>query len=413
MQIVCKFMAAITSIILDQRRQKKDGTYPIKLRLTFNREQRYYKTPYNQSSDEFIKCRDIKARGEFKLTGLKLNAIEQKANKIIEDLGDNFTFSSFEKLFLQNRALHDSLGAAFADYINEMSEDRIGTRKAYNNAITSVLKFKGNVRISDITVKFLSDFEAWLLENGRSVTTVGMYARAIRTVFNFLIAEGRINRLLYPFGAAKNRKYEIPSSRNIKKALTLKEIAAIYNYQDAVDSGPMCKDYWMFLYMGNGLNVKDFCNLKWGDINGDMISFIREKSKRTKKTQEAIQIVIQPEMRGIIEKYGTVRKNKTDYIFPHLKKRMSPKQQYDTVQLLIHLINEHMKSIAKALEIDKPVTTYSARHSFATILKNSGAPVAMISQALGHSSMATTQNYLASFETDQLKEATSALTAFK
>lgn len=72
-----------------------------------------------------------------------------------------------------------------------------------------------------------------------------------------------------------------------------------------------------------------------------------------------------------------------------------------------------MKEIAKDLGIEKPITTYYARHSFATILKNSGAPVAMISQALGHSSLTTTQNYLAGFETDQLRDATSVLMKFE
>jgi site-specific recombinase XerD len=69
--------------------------------------------------------------------------------------------------------------------------------------------------------------------------------------------------------------------------------------------------------------------------------------------------------------------------------------------------NEYVK------RINEPVVTYYARNSFATIIQNSRALVAMISKALGHSSISTTQNYLGSFETDQLKDATSALTAFK
>lgn len=147
-------------------------------------------------------------------------------------------------------------------------------------------------------------------------------------------------------------------------------------------------------------------------MDGNVILFVREKTKRTKKEVEQIKVVIQPEMMEIMRRWGNDNKGKDAYIFPHLQKGLSPVQLKKQVDLLGSLINNNMKSVAKEVGIKKPVRTYEARHSFATILKNSGAPVAMISQALGHSSMATTQAYLASFETDQLKEATFALTNF-
>ena len=72
-----------------------------------------------------------------------------------------------------------------------------------------------------------------------------------------------------------------------------------------------------------------------------------------------------------------------------------------------------MKEVAKAQGISQPVTTYSARHSFATVLKRSGASTEFISDALGHSNLNTTKNYLASFEDETLQKTTDALTAFK
>ena len=72
-----------------------------------------------------------------------------------------------------------------------------------------------------------------------------------------------------------------------------------------------------------------------------------------------------------------------------------------------------MKAIAGDLEITKPVTTYAARHSFATVLKRSGASMELISEMLGHSNLKTTKSYLASFESETLKYTTKALTAFK
>ena len=92
---------------------------------------------------------------------------------------------------------------------------------------------------------------------------------------------------------------------------------------------------------------------------------------------------------------------------------MTPQKQDDTIDLLVHLINDHMKQIALELEIPKSITTYYARHSFATILKNSGVSTEFISEALGHTSLETTKNYLAGFEQDAIRKATDVLTSFK
>ena len=92
---------------------------------------------------------------------------------------------------------------------------------------------------------------------------------------------------------------------------------------------------------------------------------------------------------------------------------MTLQKRQDKIRLLTHLINDHIKAIAKSLNIQKSVTTYYARHSFTTILKNSGASTEFISEALGHSSLSTTKNYLAGFELDAIKSATDALIAFK
>ena len=99
-------------------------------------------------------------------------------------------------------------------------------------------------------------------------------------------------------------------------------------------------------------------------------------------------------------------------MFPCLKEGMTPVQERDQIQLLTHLINDHMKAIAKSLGLNKPVTTYYARHSFATILKNSGVSTEFISEALGHSSLITTKNYLAGFEQEAIKKMTDILVSF-
>ena len=126
-----------------------------------------------------------------------------------------------------------------------------------------------------------------------------------------------------------------------------------------------------------------------------------------------ISIALKDDSKRIIAKWGQHEFSQDTYIFPYLKPTMTPQKQRDNICLLIHLINEHMKQIAVELGIFKPITTYYARHSFATILKNSGVSTEFICEALGHSSLQTTKNYLAGFEQDAIKKTTDVLTSFK
>jgi integrase len=245
-----------------------------------------------------------------------------------------------------------------------------------------------------------------MLDHGHSPTTVGIYLRSLRSVFN----QQDIDRKLYPFGRGK---YEIPTGRNIKKALTLEEISRIYNYKaDPGSVEEMARDYWMFLYLCNGMNVKDFCSLKWENINGDILTYQREKTKRTVRESKKITVSLKPETWDIINRWGIRSVIPHSYIFPHYEIGMTATRKQEISQQLIKTINKYMKRIARNVGINKNVTTYVARHSFATVLKRSGTDIAMISDLLGHSNLGVTENYLDGFEDDQIKRQTDALTSF-
>lgn len=114
----------------------------------------------------------------------------------------------------------------------------------------------------------------------------------------------------------------------------------------------------------------------------------------------------------IIRKWGNPE-NPSNYIFPVLSPGMDAVTIKAKVRDFNCRLNENLKKIALATGIEKNITTYVARHSFSTVLKRSGASTELISEALGHSDLKTTKNYLASFEDDAMKKATDALTAFE
>jgi integrase len=405
---------ATCSINLDTRKSKKNEKFPVKIRITYMRESKYYSTAIDLSKDDFNRIISAKRRSDAdKETYKRLQSFEAKAIDIIDKL-PVFTFALFEKLYIQNRGASEQVSKAFDDYIAELkSQKSINTADSYKCAKVSLQKFRENLRFIDITKTFLNQYENWMYENGNSPTTVGIYLRNLRSIFNIVVENGEIDKILYPF---KKGKYEIPTGRNIKKALTLDEIGLIYNYRAKRGSSEeMARDYWIFMYLCNGLNVKDLCLLEYQNIDSEwkFIEYGRAKTKHTKKDGEKIRVAIKPDTLAIIKRWGQKAITRDTFIFPHLQKGLTAARERQLINLLIRVINNNMKKIAKNLDINKNVTTYFARHSFATILKRSGASTEFISDALGHSNLSTTKNYLAGFEDETLQNVTDALTAFK
>ncbi len=401
-------MNAEASIYLDKLRPKKNGNCSVKIRVTFNRKRKYYSTGIDLVPNEFEKIMNAKRRTpEQKEIRLKLDRFCTKATGVIDNL-PYFNFDSFEESFFEFRDTSNSVSFAFDKYIDQLKiENRIGTAVSYESAKKSLESFKKDLTFADITSALLKRYENWMLQQNKSSTTIGIYLRSLKAIYNLQ----NIDKSIYPFGESKD-KYSIPTGKNIKKALTIEEVAKIYNYQAPKGSTKdMAKDYWLFLYLCNGMNVKDFCQLKWSNIDGEFIKYQRAKTKRTKKESKNIVVALKPEILKIIQKWGCPSISKENYIFPHLMTGMNAKKEHATIQQITKIINTYMKRISADLSIDKNVTTYFARHSFATVLKRSGVKTEMISELLGHNSIGTTNNYLDSFETDQIKEQTSVLTS--
>ena len=394
---------------LNSYKPRKDGKCPVAIRVTHIRVKKHYPTGIVALPHEFERALHAKRRNEAEQRlYLKLQSFISKALQIVDEL-QVFTFGKFEEMYLNNREAGDSLSFGFDKYIQELKDEkRISTAVSYECAKNSIESFREGLKYADVTPSLLRKYENWMAAQGNSSTTVGIYLRSLRAIFN----RASIDRALYPFGEGKG-KYSIPKGKNIKKAMSLPEIAKVFRYKPAPGSTEeKARDYWVFLYLCNGMNVKDFCLLKRSNIDGDILTFKREKTKRSKKDLMSVVVSLKPEAKEIIRKWGVPSIAPDAYLFPHLHKGMGEDQLYRVVQDLTKLINKYMKQIAKELEINKPITTYFARHSFATVLKNSGASVEFISEALAHSSVTTTASYLAGFEQEAIHKTTDALLNF-
>jgi integrase/recombinase XerD len=391
--------------VADDKKGQKEKTCSITICVTHQRQRKYYNTGISLTAKDFDKIMTAERRSEAdKKIYKKIRSAETKANDIIEKL-PIFSFPQFEKLFIQKREDVGTLVAAFDGYINELkSEGRIATATSYNSAKISLVKFRPGLLLSDITGKFLKDYEAWMIKQNRSYSSIGMYLRGLRAVINRSIKNGEFEGD-YPF-----LNYEIPSGTGNKRWLPDEQIAALYNYTGEFERA---KDYWFFSFFSCGMNPKDICRLKFSDIDTDknIISYFRAKTIRTKKKKEKIQIDFTEDMKRIVAEYGT-GKSGDNYIFPILQKGITPEREMQLKNQFVHVINNDLKEIAKELKI-KPFTSYSSRHSWATVQQNEGLNIAAISKMLGHADAKTTESYLGSLNVKTIRQATENAAAFK
>ena len=443
-------MSFSIGITLDTRRKKKTGKFPVKLRVRLETKVELYSTIYDLSEDEYNKFSAPRISDDLQEIRNNLQRLETDAKKVVQDedittievferdfvalnpllqkrkkkkgqqvapATFKFDITPYEKRFTIFKETHpgkDYISVTFVSYIKRLlEEERIGSALNYLDTYNSLKKFRGNIRFVDITVSYLHQYERWMInENNCSRTTVGIKLRALRAVFNEADENGIINkRNCYPFG---RRKYQIPTSRNVKKALELSDIQKIYDYMPDDFKEQQAKAYWLFCYFGNGMNPKDLAYLKYKNIDGEFLSFIRAKTERaTRSNPKLITVFVNEDMKEIIDTWGNCDKNPDNYIFPVLHPKMNPMEQYNAVKFLVRYINEGMAGIATHLKISKKVNNMVCRHTYSTVMKRSGASTEFIQEALGHMDKKTTENYLDSFENQVKKEFAAKLIAFK
>lgn len=417
-------MSCSISIVLDKRRKKENGTYPVKLRVfnkTFKKDKRYVLN-IDLTEPEFktiwINSENKPLGGKNRETRLKLQAIETRANNEAKQL-TVFDFAKFETKLFRKSSDKNKVKHHF-DLVIKWNTDsnKIGTAESYKYTLKSLVEFSETVKkcradkltFDAITPDWLNEYENFMITKGKSYTTVGIYTRTLRVVFNNAISSNDISKDIYPFGFKKDNKYKIPRSKKVKKALNSIQLKTLFNVKVTNDNEQQAKDFWFFSYASNGMNFKDIALLRYADIKEDKFSYYRAKTfdKTTKKT--AITIYLTDFTKGIISKYGN--KSKTGFVFNIISKEDTAEIQYKKIKNFIRLINDHIKRMAKRNDLPNDISTYWARHSMATNSLRKGISMEFISEALNHSDLNVTKNYFAGFEDEAKKEFAKSLLDF-
>jgi integrase len=404
--------------VLFKKQPKKDGTFPLKLRITYQRKQKYYGIGLSLTEDSWNKLNKPGNKGNLREFRETVNGVENAAKATIDKLTSNekeFSFRQFEDAMFSGSNSSIYLFEAYKIHVAALKEaGKVSTAVSTENTLNSLKTFYKNrdVRFVDITPSVLKRYEDWMLvKNKKSETTVSIYLRNLRAMFNRQIAAGLLDSESYPFG---RYKYNIPVVNTRDKVIDSDILKKIHGYQPEefsnIDKG---KDLWFFLYQCNGMNVKDMCRLKFSDFKEDHFVFTRAKTEGKTKDSVDIRVVLNDDILRIIEKWGNKNEG-SNYVFPfYTGTKVSPEEERRVTQNLVSFINDNMNRIAKKLELDINITTYSARQTFSNVLMNSNAPIKLIAETLGHTSTLTTEkHYLKKMQLEKQKEFTKDLLKF-
>jgi len=419
-------MGALISLFLDTRVKKADGFYPLKLRVTYNRERKYFgidasrinsllignleqyfysgREHYSMEETTFEKVMMTKPRGSYKELQDVFKAFELKYQKEADKLNP-FSFEAFADLFNDSKR-----GAKINDVFNFIaqkklkieSENKFNTATSYQSTLESIKKYSGKNKLpfEMVTPSFLEKYKVWMHNEKKSDTTTGIYLRTLRLIFNEAISERITSN--YPFFTKVNTKgVKIPKGSGRKLALATDELKSIFNYEYPPKyPGQFYVDSWKLMYFMQGINPKDLCLLKYSNIENGRIYLERAKTERFDLPD--IDIFINDKIQNLIQQWGNP--NEPDnYIWPVFTSN-DPKKQFKQVAQFVKQVNKYVNRLALELKIYKNVTCYVSRHSYATQLMKHGASTSFIGKNIGHTSTNTTDLYLGSFDEDIKRE---------
>ena len=401
---------ASVRVLLRKDKVNKENQHPIIIQIIHHRRKKNISLGHYLSDSEWdpkaglaIEKSNIR---EQKIYLQKLNiTIERKKAEIknvildLENRGKPFTVETIVDI-VKHYSNPVSVFSFMETLIKRLEETgKIGNSLIYKNTLKIFKRFRveKDLTFDELNYNQLISFEEYLQKKGNMVNTIFTHMKTLRSVYNKAIKENLAKKELYPF-----EQYHLKDEKTSKRALSKANIIALKEL-DLSENHRMqfARDLFFFSFYTRGMSFVDIAHLKVENIVDDRLLYVRNK------TNQKFTIKLTSQISEIIAKYNNL-KVKESYIFPIIT---NPKGDiYKQCLDALSLTNSRLGKIGKKLNFPIHLSTYVARHSWATIAKREGIPTAVISEGLGHETERTTQIYLDSFENNVLDDANDLIT---
>ena len=398
-----------------------DGSHPFQIRITKNRKQIFRSTGlslhpkyWNAKRQEVRRSYPEPDRDQL-LTALAAwqKKYEAVAGSLAADDEQHEAEAVLRKVSETRKATRRLKLLAYIDeLIDQMKAGgQVGNADVYRDSRNQLAKFipdeygQDDVSFERITVAFCNEWEATLRATGVEEITLSLRFRTLRAVLNKAIAAGLAKVDHYPFArtVAERHKFQVGKFNvsTAKRAISRDELRRLEALTPTTDRHRLAKAVFLFSFYGGGINFVDLAQLRWQDLSGppeaQRLHYVRQK------TGGKFSLKLLPPAAAIVAGFRPFTfTGPAGYVFPVLNptKHGSPTQIKNRLHKVLGQVNSDLKELGEQAGIDTPLTTYVARHSFATTLKLAGTNTAVISQAMGHKSEAVTAVYLDSFASE-------------
>lgn len=315
----------------------------------------------------------------------------------------------------KRKSMNKALMACMDEQINVCrSEKRLGSAYSYLRTKNDFIRFlstigKTDIPMKKITSELLADYQEWIIGSGKSRNTLSFHMRNLRSIYHLALKAGVIPKDRQDpalFGHVCTSG--IPAHKRVANA----EVMTMLNQLDVADAlkalGKLsnrrsfdkmvrdvtfARDIFVFCFCACGLPFVDFIHLTKENVKGGMLRYERQK------TGTHIEMEILPPMQRFIDRYAT----NSPYLFPILTTK-NVEESYRQYQKAIRKYNHRLKLLSQMLPCDINLSTYVARHTWATTVYHNNMPESYIKERMGHTSLLTTRTYLKSFESSKIDE---------
>ena len=314
----------------------------------------------------------------------------------LERVDKGYTAGEVVKLYLMPPSDTGNFMAFARDVIRQLKQiGKSRTAERYTTVLNSFERFLGenDIPLDEFNSNLMVKYENFLKSEGVCPNTSSFYMRGLRAIYNRAV-EKELTVQRYPF-----KHVYTGIDKTVKRAVSLNIIRQIRNLD--LTLCPMkdfARDIFMFSFYTRGMSFIDMAYLRKKDLQNGILSYRRQK------TGQQLLIKWEKPMQEIIDKYDTVG---TPYLLPIIKNCSKDERKQYVYQA--HTVNRNLKKIGKQLGLTIPLTTYVARHGWASIAKSKNIPITTISDAMGHDSEHTTRIYLASLDTSVVDKANSLI----
>lgn len=315
--------------------------------------------------------------------------------QIIHELDNQYTPYTVDDIV--SRFKSTQYRTSFNEYmkreINLLQDaNRNGTARNYKRTLSSLSQFlKGNdITINAVNSQLIEEYNIFLIKRGLVRNSISFYMRILRAVYNKAV-HNKITIQTFPF-----QNVYTGIDKTHKRAIDEMTIAKLFKLKLKQDSQlSLARDMFIFSYCTRGMAFVDMAYLKKSNIQNGMICYSR------RKTGQLLCIKIEKQINEIICKYS---KMNSKYVFPIIQSD-EPNKAYKEYEKAINEYNNNLKKLSVMLPEECKLTSYTARHSWATTARNHNIPVSIISAGLGHTTEKTTRIYLATLENSIIDDA--------